>query len=201
MAKLKYTKNELKQQRSALGRYRRYLPTLQLKKTQLQMEARQIEAKLLEKTEQINALQGDLRNWVKLFSEPIDLTDYLQVERVKLATSNIAGVSIPVIEHIIIKRFEYDLFLTPAWLDDAVVVMENLIRLSIERENLAEQFKLISNELRTTSQRVNLFEKVKIPEAQSNISVIRVFLGNQETVDVARAKMAKRKTVNRGAVI
>ena len=38
MAKIKLTKNELKTQRDALARFNRYLPTLQLKKQQLQMK-------------------------------------------------------------------------------------------------------------------------------------------------------------------
>ena len=40
MAKLKLTKNELKKQKDALKRYTRYLPTLELKKQQLQAEQR-----------------------------------------------------------------------------------------------------------------------------------------------------------------
>jgi V/A-type H+-transporting ATPase subunit D len=38
---------------------------------------------------------------------------------------------------------------------------------------------------------VNLFEKVKIPEGEENIRVIRIFLGDQQTADVARSKLAK----------
>ena len=45
MAKIKLTKNELKVQKDALKMYRRYLPTLTLKKQQLQSEIRTIEAK------------------------------------------------------------------------------------------------------------------------------------------------------------
>ena len=44
MAKIKLTKNELKVQKDALKMYRRYLPTLTLKKQQLQAEIRTIEA-------------------------------------------------------------------------------------------------------------------------------------------------------------
>ena len=44
MAKIKFTKNELKVQKDALKMYRRYLPTLILKKQQLQAEIRTIEA-------------------------------------------------------------------------------------------------------------------------------------------------------------
>jgi V/A-type H+-transporting ATPase subunit D len=40
---------------------------------------------------------------------------------------------------------------------------------------------------------VNLFEKVKIPEARDNIRRIRIFLGDQQTAAVARAKLAKAK--------
>ena len=43
MAKIKLTKNELKKQKDALKMYTRYLPTLILKKQQLQMEIRKVE--------------------------------------------------------------------------------------------------------------------------------------------------------------
>ena len=49
------------------------------------------------------------------------------------------------------------------------------------------------DELRTTTQRVNLFEKVKIPEAKENIRIIRIFMGDQQTAAVARSKIAKGK--------
>lgn len=201
MAKLKFTKNELKRQRTDLTRFKRYLPTLQLKKTQLQMEARQIETNLLHKTEQIGELLADLKPWIALLSQDLNLRDYVKVEAIETKSYNIAGVNIPVIKAISVAKADYDLRSTPAWLDDAVELLESLFRFSIEKCNLEKQLKLISEELRVTSQRVNLFEKVKIPEARRNINTIRVFLGNQETIDVARAKMAKRKTVNREAVL
>ena len=45
MAKIKLTINELKVQKDALKMYRRYMPTLTLKKHQLYTEMRIIEAK------------------------------------------------------------------------------------------------------------------------------------------------------------
>ena len=48
MAKIKLTKNELKVQKDALKMFRRYLPTLTLKKQQLQTEIRTIDAKAKE---------------------------------------------------------------------------------------------------------------------------------------------------------
>ena len=76
-------------------------------------------------------------------------------------------------------------------------MLERRIRLRIERGVLEEQQQLLSDELRTTSQRVNLFEKVKIPEARENIRTIRIFLGDQFTAAVARGKIAKAKAGER----
>jgi len=44
-------------------------------------------------------------------------------------------------------------------------------------------------------QRVNLFEKIKIPEAKNAIRVIRIKLGDDMTSAVGRSKIAKTKLV------
>ncbi len=91
-------------------------------------------------------------------------------------------------------RVEPDLFTTPTWVDDGMAVLEAMIRLRTEREILEEQRRRIADELRVTSQRVNLFEKVKIPETKENIRVIKIFLGDEQTAAVARGKLAKKRT-------
>ena len=58
------------------------------------------------------------------------------------------------------------------------------------------QHELLHRELRTTTQRVNLFEKVKIPECRENIRKIRIYMGDQDTSAVARSKIAKSKSAN-----
>ena len=92
------------------------------------------------------------------------------------------------------RRETVDLFQTAPWVDDGIRAVEKLASLRIERSIYEEQQRLLEDELRTTNQRVNLFEKVKIPEAKENIRVIRVFLGDQQTSEVARGKIAKAKT-------
>jgi V/A-type H+-transporting ATPase subunit D len=72
--------------------------------------------------------------------------------------------------------------------------LEQLLRLRVELGTLKEQRRLLGIELRTTTQRVNLFEKVMIPKAQQNIRMIRIFLGDQQTAAVARSKIAKNKS-------
>lgn len=193
MAKIKHTKNELKAQRDALRRFNRYLPTLLLKKQQLQMEMRQLEQRMEEVAGEEAMLVQGLSAWVRLFAEPVGLAEAVKLGKVKTTTGNIAGVNIPVLQEIEFVPVAVDLFATPAWMDDGVRVVEQMVRLRIEREILAEQHRLLGEELRTTSQRVNLFEKVKIPECEEHIRVIRIFLGDAQTADVARSKIAKGK--------
>ena len=87
-----------------------------------------------------------------------------------------------------------DRFATDWYFDDAVDALKRAAELKEEYKILYRQFELLSEELRTTGQRVNLFEKVKIPECQENIRKIRIMLGDLETSAVARSKIAKRKT-------
>jgi len=197
MAKIKYTKNELKTQRDSLGRFRRYLPTLLLKKQQLQMELRALEAQIAAKREEEEQERAGLAAWVKLFSEPFDFAPYIQVTEIRRSGSNIAGVTIPVFDGITFAEAFPDLFETAAWVDAGSAVLRKLIRLRVERQVIEEQHRLLSDELRTTSQRVNLFEKVKIPECRENIRVIRIFMGDQQTAAVARSKIAKGKSVEK----
>ncbi len=197
MAKVKNTKNELKAQRDELKRYQRYLPTLQLKKQQLQSEVRQVEHKLEESVQRERTLVADLDTWVELFSDEVDLTPYLQVVRIVTEQSNVAGVNIPVLRDVQWQRATPDLFATPPWFDDGLECLEQLVRVRLERRVLEEQKRLLSEELRTTNQRVNLFERVKIPACRDAIRKIRIFLGDVQTLDVARGKIAKKKSLAR----
>ncbi len=79
--------------------------------------------------------------------------------------------------------------------------MEQLYRLRVERRLLEETHRLLAEELRTTSQRVNLFEKVKIPECRENIRVINIFLGDENTSAVVRSKIAKGKSVKKAQAL
>ena len=68
MAKIKLTKNELKVQRDALKRFERYLPTLQLKKQQLQLEVRQNREAIAAMDAEMEALTERSRQAIALFS-------------------------------------------------------------------------------------------------------------------------------------
>ncbi len=192
--KVKFTKGELKKQRDARERFERYLPTLQLKQQQLQLEVRRIEAELYRKEVEIERRKDDMDSWIGILGYgDFDLARWVLPKEAKTRTENIAGVSIPVLDRVEFAPIDYDLYSTPLWADLAVEKIRKLSELSVEVEILREQFRLLNRELRITMQRVNLFEKVKIPEARENIRVIRIYLGDQDTNAVCRSKIAKRK--------
>ncbi len=194
MAKIKLTKNELKIQKDALKMYRRYLPTLTLKKQQLQAEIRTIEAKALSVRKEKETLEKGFSSWIAVFSETDAFPDgIITVRNIRKGVGNIAGVTIPVYEGADFSRGDYDLYETPLWVDIAANHMEKAMSLDLEAEVLDEQIKLLEEELRATSQRVNLFEKVKIPETEENIKKIAIYMADQQVNAVIRSKISKRK--------
>ncbi len=195
MAKIKLTKTELKAQTDALKRFQRFLPMLQLKKQQLQGEIAGIVAKAEAVTAREKAVRGGLNAWVGLFATGEDLLGGLvSVKEVKVSKANIAGVEIPVFGGIETDVKPVDLWETHAWVDDAVAALTDILSLQCERAVLQRQRDLIAEELRTTSQRVNLFEKVKIPDCRENIRVIKIAIGDEQTAAVTRGKIAKSRS-------
>ena len=211
MPKIKLTKNEQKKQKDSLKRFQRYLPTLVLKKQQLQMVIRQVEAEVEEKEGAINAVERGITEWVALFGENTafpsgafspggrGVEDLIRIEKIEREGGNIAGVEIPLFKGMEFQRIPYDLFAAPLWIDRGLKVLKELARLNAEIEILREQKRLLADELRVTTQRVNLFEKVKIPETKENIRQIGIYLGDQQTAAVVRGKIAKNK-VTKAAV-
>ena len=194
MAKIKLTKGELKRQRDALRQYERYLPILQLKKQQLQMEIGQQLALVDEKMRAESAKLAGIESWLGLLAEPkVNIKQYIQPKEVITSWKNIAGVDLPVFERVEFNEVEYDLFLTPLWLDTAVEFFRSIVSLRQEVKLLEKGIEILRQELRITTQRVNLFEKVKIPESEENIRVIKVYLGDQMANAVGRSKIAKKK--------
>jgi V/A-type H+/Na+-transporting ATPase subunit D len=197
MKRVRASKHELKRQRDALARFRRYLPTLRLKQQQLQVELRRVELAVQAASEAEAGMRRELDAWIELWSEPQSLEAYLTLEELAFGETSVAGVALPTLEGLSWRRRSVSPAATPPWVDDAVLALERLTELRLQRRTLAEQRSRLADELRLTSQRVNLFEKVKIPEAEEALRVIRIALGDLQAAEVVRAKIAKAKSVER----
>jgi V/A-type H+/Na+-transporting ATPase subunit D len=193
MAKIKLTKNEQKKQKDSLKRFQRYLPTLMLKKQQLQAEIRVVDIRTAEVRASKEKTDAGIKKWIAVFGEDgVFAKDILRITKLTAGEGNVAGVAIPVFEDVEFEVSNYDIVVKPLWLDLAVDNMKKVLFYDLQLQCLEEQQRRLRKELQTTSQRVNLFEKIKIPEAQANIKKIAVYLGDQQTAAVVRGKISKR---------
>lgn len=195
MPKIRLTKNELKTQKDALKRYQQYLPTLMLKKQQLQTEILKLHNQMEELKKQKAYLKATVYKWVDVFAEEVGIDKLLAVEKVETTEGNVAGVDIPVYEKTVFKEEEYDFGKTPLWVDAGIEALKETIKLNAKGKVLVKQDELLREELRITTQRVNLFEKVMIPTAKENIRRIQIYLGDMQTAAVVTGKIAKDKII------
>ena len=190
---VKLTQGELKRQRDALRQYERYLPTLHLKKQQLQIEIRYQQSALTERKNSLSEKKKSAEIWLGLLIEAPDIRKWLIPDKILTGRKNIAGVDIPVFERVDFTLAEYDLFLVPLWVDAGLETLRELVALSEEIRVIEQGITVLKHELRITTQRVNLFEKIKIPAAKEAIRLIKISIGDQMTNAVGRSKIAKNK--------
>jgi len=193
--RINLTRPELRRQREALARFERYLPMLKLKQQQLQLTIRQTEADRAEAQEALEKATSRFEAYRKILADiaGVNVRALAEPQEVKTTTTNIAGVNIPLFEDVVFPRPRYSLFATPAWVDRALADLRERNRCQARLEVIQRQHELLSKELTRIIQRVNLFEKVKIPQARETIRLIRIKLGDEMTASVGRAKLAKAK--------
>ena len=193
--KLKLTRPELKRQREALARFKRYLPMLKLKQQQLQATVRDVTKKRRAARDAADAARRTFNAYRAVLADRagIVVETVARPQEIRTTTANVAGVAIPVLEEVVFPKPTYSLFSTPAWVDRALLDLREVNRRQAERDVLDQQYDRLHRELVKIIQRVNLFDKVKIPSARENIRRIRIHLGDEMTAAVGRAKIAKGK--------
>lgn len=202
MSKIKLTKSELKKQRDSLKQFKHYLPTLQLKKQQLQMKILEARREYNARESLLHKKEKGISSWVGLLAETGDvigqdrvaeLNQWIVPQKVTTVSMNIAGASIPYLKEVIFNDVDYDYYETPFWYDQGIEEFRAYMKILVEMIVITDQITRLEKELRITTQRVNLFEKVKIPECQDNIRRIRIALGDQQANAVGISKVAKKK--------
>lgn len=187
-------KTSLKHERDQLEMYERFLPSLDLKRQQLiadYQRARNELAAIEGRIEEVMASQGGL--FALLGASEQDLSGLVAAESVAVAEENILGARLPVLQDVQFRNAEYSMLAKPFWVDLLVELLQSLGRLHVERSIQEERAGRLREAVRRITQRVNLFEKVLIPQARQNIQRIRIYLADAERAAVVRSKIAKSK--------
>jgi V/A-type H+/Na+-transporting ATPase subunit D len=203
MAAIKLNKTELKTQKTLLEQLTKYLPTLQLKKQQLQAEVELIKNLENSVLAEIERKRASISKWSVLLSQKLTVNVYhlVQIEEVITDIENIAGVDVPAFKEVVFKPFSYSFFIKPIWVDRAKKELRELVSQREKLKIVRKKMEIVAEELRQTSIKVNLFEKRLIPQCRENIKKIKIFLGDQEIAAICNAKIAKDKLKRKEIIV
>jgi V/A-type H+-transporting ATPase subunit D len=81
----------------------------------------------------------------------------------------------------------------PFWVDFLVELLQKMALLKLRLQNEQTRVTRLNEAVRRITQRVNLFDKVLIPQAEKDIHRIKIHLADTERAAVVRSKLAKAK--------
>lgn len=201
MTRLPLNKSSLKHERNRLTTYARFLPSLDLKRRQLMWELFRAQRELADIE---GALAREVESAQDLFalmgSVEMTLAGLVRVRQVDLTQENVVGVRLPRIAAVDLAVTEYSTLAKPFWLDALVDKLRVMLELRARRGVGGERVQRLELAVRKVTQRVNLFEKVLIPQARQNISRIQIHLADAERAAVVRSKIMKANRRARPAV-
>ena len=196
MATLSLNKSSLQQQRGKLGLFERFLPSLDLKRQQLTAEYKKAMQVLAEAEQGADQASRSLSALLPILgSSSMQLSGLVRIRRLDIVEEDVLGLRLPALRAVEFDTADYALLATPFWVDDLVTCLKEVatyrIRLQVYRERVAR----MQGAVRRITQRVNLFEKVLIPNAEQNIARIQIFLSDIARAAVVNSKIAKAKHV------
>ncbi|WP_340122084.1 V-type ATP synthase subunit D [Methylobacter svalbardensis] len=194
MAKLKLSKHALHEQQENLKLYQRLLPSLDLKRRQLMMEAKKAQDQYAAAQAAVEALEIRIGEELPMLAdEEFRLAGLVHLKSYSVIEQNVVGVKLPFLDSIECAVADYSRLATPPWVDTLVHRLKDAVEQRIRAEIAAERVCILQIAVRRITQRVNLFEKILIPTAKQNIQKIRIFLGDAERASVIISKLAKHK--------
>jgi len=201
VAKLQLSKSALSKERSALKTYQQFLPSLDLKRQELMSQRAKAKQVLAETKINLEKLSQTMAEQIPMLSnDKVDLTELVTVSNVDLERQNVMGAHLPVLTTVSVDIRPYSFLAKPHWVDGVAAKLKDLLTLRIQIQVEQQRLELLNAAVRTVTQRVNLFDKVLIPQAKKNIKKIKIYLSDLETAAVVNAKLAKDKHLREAAL-
>ncbi len=182
------SKGALRTAKLKAGRLMRAVPTLDLRRKQLNRE-------ILTWEEEVERAAQSAQELERRFGENPHavIEKIVSVEGVETKTTNVAGVLLEEVERVRFAPIRFSLISTPPSFDLFVSLRRELLE---EQERLAYKrraLEILLEELMVTTQRINLFEKRLIPQYEGEIRYIKGRLEDNERASVMVAKIAQRE--------
>lgn len=194
----KYNKSSWFELRMQLGIREKALPTLKSKEAALRVEVIRTKAKALEFEQELKRRIADAEDLARLWVEFEE--GLVKIKFASYQTRTIAGVRIPVLDKLEFELADISLFHKPDWFLDGIQILKELTRLSLMHEVANRATQTLEYARKKTTQKVNLYEKVQIPEYQEAIRKIKRFLEDEENLGKAAQKILKRRNLENASV-
>lgn len=187
--KFQYNKTSLQQLEKQLKMRERTLPIIKNKESALRMEVKKCKSEAA-------ALEQDLERRIQAYETLFALWNefdpsIVEVRDVQLGVKKVAGVRVPVLEHVELGAKPFSLFNSPKWYYDGIHLLRGLAQTAIEREFVLAKLALLEHTRKKTTQKVNLFEKVQIPGFQDALRKIKRFMEDEENLSKSSQKILK----------
>jgi V/A-type H+-transporting ATPase subunit D len=192
MARLSLNKSTLSKQLKQLKAYQSFLPSLDLKRRQLLAEQNKAGEELAEIRQRLNELEPLIAKQIPMLAnENLDLVGLVKINHVDLVEENVMGTRLPKLNRLDVSVRDYSFLAKPIWVDSLVELLKQALESRIQIQVAEQKVELLNRAARTVTQRVNLFDKVLIPQTRKNIKKIQIYLADAERAGVVQAKLSK----------
>ncbi len=192
MEKVALNKSALQKERDKLKLYERLLPSLDLKRRQLSLELARARAVLAKSQAEFERMEVRAAEQLPMLADiEKDLSGFVRIDSVQLDEENIVGVRLPILVEVACTISNYSMLAYPYWVDVLVERLKEMAEMQMKLHVLGERVRRLEIALRRNTQRVNLFEKILIPNTKKTIHQIQIYLGDAERSAVVRSKIAK----------
>lgn len=187
---ISYNKSTIQDFRKQLQVRRKALPVLMRKETALRQVIAKQKPILKSLEQQYEDERARLEKYENVWN---DLPSVLKVSELETEEINIAGTRVKRLDKVHYEALQLNPIYEPAWMPAALEALQNLIELNLKLSFLKEELNSLESARKKTTQKVNLYEKVQIPEFEEGIRKVKRFLEDKENIATAAKKIAKNK--------
>lgn len=189
--KFQYNKTYLQQLNKELKVRLNALPTLEAKESALRLEVKKARGELTALEEKLKSEYELHTKTHRLWTELPD--NIVKVKEVIVDIKKIAGVKTPTLQDVKFEVQRYSVFSMAPWIPNGIEILKKLVRLKIEVELAKKKVDILEHARKKTTQKVNLYEKVQIPEYMEAIRKIKRFLEDEDNLAKSAQKILKAK--------
>ena len=195
--KLQFNKTFLQHLQKQLKIRENALPTLQAKEAALRLEVKKAREELDSFSKSLESKRSELARYYLLWSEFPE--DILAVKNVDMGIKKIAGVNTPVFKKVDFSISQFSLFNAHAWVPRGLEMLKEIIALEIQKAIAEKKSEILEHARKKTTQKVNLYEKVQIPEYQEGLLKIKRFMEDEDNLAKSSQKILKQRLAGEAA--